>query len=123
MGTNLSLLSIQAAEELQTFSLKKENDLTSAKKLSKLIKKEFQTSFNYSSIFSGSYLVTYNKKISVLPDKNSKKYMIEISSKLESPSNLNERELEQLVVFCVNLSDYSALHEEEMKNIKTGPCF
>jgi len=120
---DLSLLAINAAEELQRLRLKKDTDLRYAKELSELIKKDFIWRHDYSKIFSEAYHLTYSKEISQLPNENSKPQMAKISKKLEFPSNSENKELERLVDFCVKLSDYSAAHEEEIRKLKTSPCF
>ena len=114
----LSSLAIEAAEELQIFSLKKNNDLKNAKELAKLIK--VNQRMDYSAIFSQAYLSTYQIDLSKLNDKDSRQYLQTITEKLKSPSNLEDGELEKLINFCVNLSDYSAIHEEDIREMKGG---
>lgn len=120
---NLYLLSIEAAEELQRLKLKKSNSLKNTEELSALIKKDFLERLDYSVLFSKAYLEAYSKRISVLPNDNSILYMIDVSKKLESPSSLKNKELEKLIKFCVNLSDYSVLYEKEIKNLRSEGCF
>jgi hypothetical protein len=119
----LSLLSIEAAEELQRLKLKKITDLRNTKELSTLIKEDFVWKWDYSKIFSEAYFATYSEELSLFPSKKSKNCMNEISKKLESPSNLKYKELKQLIDFCVNLSDYSSFHDEEIRILKSGGYF
>jgi hypothetical protein len=119
---NLPLLSIEAAEELQRLKLKKETNLEHAKELSTLIKKDFIERVDYSEIFSRAYFATYSSDLPSSLDKRIP-YVEEISKKLETPSNLKYKELEKLVDFCVNLSNYSAFHEEDIRILKSGGCF
>ena len=123
MKSDLSILSIQAAEDLGRITKNLESELNSAKELSRIIKEEFPRNFSYSLIFSDAHFSTYKEKLPPISNKNYKKYFKEISNKLESPYELDKDELQKLVNFCVNLSDYSAMHEEEMRNLKSGPCF
>lgn len=117
---NLSLLSIETAEELQRFSLKKNTDLKNATELSKLIKEDFSKRLDYSLLFSNAYFATYSNKIEISKIRD---YTKEISNNLINPLKLNDRELEKLVSFCVNLSDYSELHEEEIRELRKSGCF
>jgi len=114
----LPLLSIEAAEELQRFSLKKNTNLKHTKELSDLIKKSAWR-WDYIEIFSKAYSSAYSIDISKLNFKNSKPYMMDTAEKLESPLDLREEEIEKLIRFCVNLSDYSALHEEDIRKWRT----
>lgn len=118
---DLPLLAINAADELERLRLKKKTNLKSTKELSILIKESFQKKLNYHLVFSNAYFSTYYKEISPSPKKNSR-YIKEISKKLESPSNLENKELKDLVDFCANLSDYSSLHQDYLESLK-GPCF
>ena len=120
---NLSIIAIDAAEELKKFEIKREDKLKSAKELASLIKEEFYNNFRYQSLFSDAYLSTYNKRIPPMLRGSPKQYHEEISEKLESPYNLSSSELSQLATFCVNLSDFSAANEEYIRKIKEGPCF
>ena len=116
---DLPLLSIEAAEELQRFSLKKNTDLKQTIELSALIKENFSKRLDYQLLFTNAYFATYGKRINL---GHIKEYSEEISEKLSSPLSLNDTELEKLVNFCANLSDYSALNQREIDNLK-GPCF
>jgi len=120
---NLPLLAIETAEELQRFSLNKTSNLESTKKLSELIQNEFSEKLNYSSIFSDAYFTTYDKKVPPMLRGSPKQYHKEISQKLSQPPNLKENELNQLINFCVNLSDYSIDYENYLRDLKSGPCF
>jgi hypothetical protein len=120
MNLCLPLLAIESAEELQRLRLKKMTNLENTKELASLIKKDFVWRWDYSHIFSEAYFATHSKKISLLPSEKSKECMIEISNKLESPSVLEYKELGELVNLCVNISDYSAMYEDEMRNLKSS---
>jgi hypothetical protein len=120
---NLYLLSIEAAEEIQRLRLKKDGSLKYTNELSELIKKDFNKRLDCSVLFSEAYFGAYSKRISVLPNDNSIQHMIKISNKLGSVLSLKDEDLEKLVDFCVNLSDYSALYEKEIVNIKSKGCF
>ena len=116
---DLPLLSIEAAEELQKFSLKKNTDLKQTIELSALIKENFSKRLDYQLLFTNAYFATYGKRINL---GFIKEFSEEISEKLSSHLSLNDTELEKLVNFCANLSDYSALNQREIDNLK-GPCF
>ena len=77
---------------------------------------------DYAVTFSEAYFSTYSEKISTLPDKNLIPFMEKISKKLEDPKKLENHQLKELSDFCVNLSDYSATHEEKVNSYR-GPCF
>jgi hypothetical protein len=115
---NLPLLSIGAAEELQRLKLKKDTDLKNVKELSILLKEDFARRLDYFLIFKKAYSSTYAASISNLTSE-----IGTIAQKLEYSSKLKDKELEKLVNFCTNLSDYSAIHEEEIRILKEGPCF
>jgi hypothetical protein len=119
---DLSLLSIDAAEELQRLRLKKDTSFENTKQLSVLIKEDFANRLDYSEIFKQTYYSTYSSEIPASLNRRIF-YMLRVSNQLDSPSNIKDRELEKLVNFCVNLSDYSAIHEEEIRILKEGPCF
>jgi hypothetical protein len=117
---DLSSLSIWAAEELQRLRLKENTHLSNTIELSTFIKREFAKRLDYSLIFSNAYFSTYSKRINL---GEIKKYSEDISEKLANPLDLKKNEIENLIGFCANLSDYSTLHEEEIRNLKSGPCF
>jgi hypothetical protein len=118
---HLPLLSIEAAEELQKLQLKMPTQLEHAKELCQLIKKDFTGRLDYSIIFSNAYFATYSFEMPSTLDKRIP-YIEGISKKLDSPSTLEDKELKSLIDFCVNLSDYSAMHEEDLESLR-GPCF
>ena len=119
---DLSLLSIEAAEEIERTKQNIETTLKSVKELSSLIKGDFTRFWNYSKIFSNAYFETYNKEIPILPSKTSIAYMREMSKKLDNIPNLKDIELEKLKEFCISLNGYSAAYEEWIESLK-GPCF
>lgn len=116
----LSLLSIESAEDIQKLRLKMMTDLKNAKELSALIKEDFPKRLDYSLLFSKAYFSTYNEEISPLDYKNLKTYIERISRRLECPLNLDEKEIGQLVDFCANLSDFSAINEQDIRNLRAG---
>jgi regulator of sigma D len=115
---DLPLLSIRAAEELQRLKLKKDTSFENTKQLAVLIKEDFANRLDYSQIFKQAYHSTYLESIT-----NINRKIGTITQQLESRLNLKDEELKKLVNFCTNLSDYSALHEEEIRILKEGPCF
>ena len=116
---DLPLLAIESAEELQRLKLKKITDLKYTGELFQLIKKDFPTRLDYSTIFSNAYFATYSSEIpSTLGERIP--YIEEIYKKLESPSSLKNKDLSRLINFCANLSDYSAMYEEDINNLKTS---
>jgi len=119
---DLPLLSIDAAEDLESLRQNKKRELKNATKLSKIINEEFSWRLDYKILFRDAYFTTYNEKIKISLDEEKNTYMKDISEKLQNPSSLKEDELKNLVSFCVNLSDYSSLHEEELERMR-GPCF
>ncbi len=119
---NLPSLSIEAAEDLERLRQDKPRELKSAQKLSEIINKEFSWRLDYKILFRDVYFSTYNEKIEISLEKEQNPYMGDISKRLEDPSSLNKDELKSLVSFCVNLSNYSSLHEEELERMR-GPCF
>jgi len=115
---DLPNLAIEVVEELSRLNLKKESNLKHTKELSELIKKDFTWRSDYSSIFSEAYLSAYSQIISKLPNENSKPYMMDIVKKLDMPSDLKDEEIKKLIEFCTAISDYAALHKEEVDNLK-----
>lgn len=128
---DLPMLSINAAEELKRLELKKVTNLKSAKELSNLLKEEISKlakkdsshRLDYLTIFSGAYSLTYSPDNLKLIEENPKQYMETIVKKLESPSNLENEELEKLLDFCVKLSDYSAAYKKAIDEWTTSPRF
>ena len=119
---DLSLLAINAAEDLERLNKKMPTELKNAKELSELIKNNFFKRGDYSMHISNAYHTTYSKKISKLSSTEVKHYIQEISNKLENPSKLKKEDLEKLIKFCANLSDYSALYQHEIDSYRI-PCF
>ena len=105
---NLSLLSIEAAEELARLNKKLPTSLEKTKELSENLK-EFFWRLDYQLIFSNAYNETYSK----LPHGK----IHEITNKLKNPP---KKELKKLTEFCVNLSDYAQAYQEQFS---PGPCF
>lgn len=122
MGINLPLVSIQAAEELERLRLKKGDNIEKTRELSNFMKEKFDKRLDYSLIFTKAYFSVYNPEIGAFTLKNSKKHIKEISEKLNNLDSLKNKEIAELVSFCVSLSDYSSLHEESIQYLK-GPCF
>ena len=121
--TYLPLLSIEAAEELQRLKLRKGTGLKNTKELSKLVKNEFPKRLDYKELFSKAYSSVYYQKDPELLNKDPEQYIKEISNKLDSPLKLEFKEFEKIVRFCAKLSDYSSIHEEEIRILKQGGCF
>lgn len=119
---NLPLLTIEAAEELQRLKKHKETGLEKTKELSALIKEKFNKRLDYSLIFRDAYSSTYLKHIPSLFNINSKKYIELISNKLEFSPDLESKELDGLIKFCVKLSDYASMYKERIEVFK-GRCF
>jgi hypothetical protein len=63
MKVDLPLLAIDAAEELEKLKRNKPTNLNKVKKLSSLIKSDFNWRLDYQVIFRDSYFSTYNEKI------------------------------------------------------------
>lgn len=122
MEHDLSIISIQAAEDLGRISKNLESGLDSAKNLSKIIKEGFKNNSGYQIVFADAYFAVYNQKVLPILKGRLSEHYEEISKKLEIPGNLNDKELSDLIEFCVILSDYSSAHEEELRNFR-GPCF
>ncbi len=117
---DLSLLSIEAAEEIERIRKNISTNLKSTKELSKLIKKDFTWRLDYGVRFSEAYYGAYSVNLSELTTKELKPYIETIVKKLDSISNLESEELGELVGFCANLCTSFSLYEQEFSR---GPCF
>ena len=115
------MLTIEAAEELQRLNKNINTNLKFAKELSELLQEEFTWRLDYSLIFSKAYFQTYSTE-SQLSIENSKQYLETISKNLEYPSALEHGELEKLIDFCVKLSDYAAIQEQEIRKLRSHSC-
>jgi len=122
---DLPNLAIEVVEELERTRKGMRTDLKSTKGLSELIKnhadsikKDPHTRLDYSLIFSDAYYSTYSVRISKPTGKNLIQYIEPISEKLDSPSDLKDEEIKKLIEFCTAISDYAALHKEEVDNLK-----
>jgi hypothetical protein len=122
MEYDLPLLSIEAAEEIQKKVKGVKTDFKSTKELSYLLKENFSNRLDCSVIFSNAYRSAYENEMSGSLNQNSKNYMEKISEKLNNLDSLKEEELEKLVKFCTDLSDFAQLHKDELESLR-GPCF
>jgi hypothetical protein len=125
---DLGLLAINAAEELERLRKKLSTDLKSVNTLSNLLQDSFSkkidsSGFNlrldhalmFSNAVSNSLDSTLSEKtISEIADE-----AIEIASRLsQEAANQKEDDLQQLISFCVALSDSAALYKEEMEELR-----
>lgn len=104
---SLGLLSIEAAEELERLRLGREYKIESISELSHFFKESSNFIGFNQLIFSNAYFETYKEMIE--NTENIKQNAINISNKLNNIQNLKKEELEKLISFCVNFSDYSAV--------------
>lgn len=127
---DISLLAINAAEELERFRRKMETDFNSAKELAKLLTNSFSKKveesggayrLDHASVFSRAISNSVepegaNKSLAELMDEAGK-----IATLLHSNTDgvkSKEEELKKLISFCVALSDSAALYWEEMEELK-----
>ena len=122
---DLSLLAIEAAEEIERTRQNIQTNLKSTKELSGIIK-ESTWRLDYQTICSNAYFSTYAPKDFefpkdlILTERLLKLYMKTMIGKLDAAPNLKDTELGKLASFCVNFSDHYTLYKEEFKE---GPCF
>jgi len=122
-GVDFPLVSIHAANELARVAKNLETDLENAKELSNwMLSKPFTERLDYNLTFSKAYHATYPEKDYNEIENNSKKYVLKVYQKLISPNEIEKDEIKDLIKFCVSLSDYSAIREEHLRNLR-GPCF
>jgi len=112
---DLGLISIEAADELKKFNEELKYDPRKIKKLSELIKEEFTLKWKFTSVFDDAYFVTYHKRIL---NNQTKPCPEEVSEKIDDYFKMDEKEIKKLVEFCVNLSDYAAIYEESIRELR-----
>ena len=125
---DLSLLAIEAAEELERFRQNLQTEFYSVNMLAKLLKESFSQKVNETSVgFRLDHASVFSNAIENSFDPNIKKKTIsevaseaiQIASLLNSNTfNSKEDELRKLISFCVALSDSAALYKEEIEELR-----
>jgi hypothetical protein len=128
LNLDLSLLAIEAAEELERLRKKLPTTLRNVKALSSLLQKSFAKNaegapidFRFDQVEVFSTAITNSigvgapkKRISDIANE-----AMEIAMLLNSNSiNSRENDLNKLITFCVALSDSAALYKEELEELK-----
>ena len=113
---SLSMLSINVAEELTRLNKNLPTNLYRSRELSRLMKEKFNNRSDYKSIFKDAYHMTFRQDISKISDK--KNYIDPIYKQLHSPFQISKKRLEKLIDFCVNLSNYFCLYDQELDLLK-----
>lgn len=125
---DISLLAIEAAEELERLKRNLDTDLESVKMLSDLLKHSFlipnedanlDYRLDHAAVFSNAYS---NSSLNY-PRKKSISEIIKEARRIASLLEPNEKrpkrgELDQLISFCVALSDSAAIYKEELEELK-----
>jgi hypothetical protein len=113
INVELSLLSIEAADELEKLKQKHKYNKEIIKDLFDIIKEEFSSRLRYYKGFSNAYFLTFKEN-----NKNLENYVSKLLRNLDKPEILDETELTNTINFCVNLSDSAFIYEEEIKNLR-----
>lgn len=117
---DLSLISIEAAEELERLKLGDKTNLNSSKELSTLFKEEMWK-FDYQEIFSNAILNFSAGKNYLKTSEEIKSYIEFFYNAIENAKILNIKSLDDISRFCINLSDSAALYKERI--FGKGKCF
>lgn len=123
MNRDLPLLAIMAADEIERIRQKKETNLENSKKLAEIIKNDFSGDFRYALLFKEVYKKSYSETIELSEWKIPEEYLNGLSNSLTNPNSLKtDLELKSLLDFCVNLSDYASLKQQDIDKLR-GSCF
>lgn len=123
---DLSLLAIDAAEELERMRKGIKTDFKSTTVLASILQESFSnvsdSNANYrldrASVFLSAISTTSGSTITKKTISEIAKEAIDIASRLNSGSTRSEEsELEKLISFCVALSDSAALYREEVEDL------
>lgn len=125
---DLSMLAIEAAEELERWRRKLPTDFRSVNILSSLLQKSFsqkvdEPGFNprldHASVFSNAITNSFGSTVTKKTISEVATEAVKIASILNSENmSSKEDELEKLKSFCVALSDSAALYKEELEELK-----
>jgi hypothetical protein len=124
---DLSLLAIEAAEELERFRKKLTTDFKAVNALSLILRESFSKHvdqsdldfrLDHASVFSKAISNSFGSTIKKRSISELANEAIEVASRLNFDSiNSKDEELKLLVSFCVALSDSAALYKEELDEL------
>lgn len=117
---DVGLISIESAEELERIRIGKQYNLKSTTLFSNFIEKNMKD-WDYQKVFLKAYSETYEKEVK--GEKKIKKISKDISDKLNCPEKLKKEKLNELIKFCINFSNYTAVYNEEIKEFEEEPSY
>ena len=123
---DISLLAIEAAEELTRLNKGLNTDFKSMKTLAEIINSSFSENtgghyyrLDHASLVSSAILNSNQSTTSTKTLKEIANDAIKISNQLNSENISTEGEnIQKLISFCVALSDSAALYKEELQEIQ-----
>lgn len=125
---DLSLLAIEAAEELERSRRKFDTDFKSAKELSSILEESLPQEvvesggnirLDYASVFSSAISNSFHSTVTIKTISDLTKEASRIVALLKSEDiDSIEDDVQELISFCVALSDSAALYKEELEELK-----
>lgn len=125
---DLSLLALEAAEELERYRHRLPTNFKSVNALSMLLEESFGRKvddsplnfrLDHASVFTSAIQNSLGSSVKKKSISEIANEAVKIASRLNSNTiNSKDEELKNLVSFCIALSDSAALYKEELEELK-----